>query len=157
MNIFVFCPYLKDSADYFFDKDPLRARKQIVELAQCLATVLHERGLSVPKSDGSPYRPTHPNHPVVRWLRSAPENAHWASAYLWELLGAYCRHSGKTHGCASAWQEIWHKLPKTDRPCTPVVHGVRAHEIQAALGGDVYDTYRTYLQEKLSSSSQKFR
>ena len=151
MNIFVFSPNLEYSACYFFDKDPRRANKQILELTQCLATALHAQEIPVLKKDGTPYKPTHKNHPVVVWLRADSSHLVWACDYLNMLLFRYFWLNRKHHGCATAALEIkdwcvW--LPRKE--VIPIHHGKGVPRT-----GDVYKDYREYLEIKLSADRRK--
>lgn len=145
MNIFVFFPNLRQSAQYFFARDFRRANKQILEIAQCLAAVLHGRGVKVPKKDGSVYSPTHTNHPVVRWLRQDDANMRWASQYLDCLLSEYTSLQKKPHGCFGAAMVIRNAVGDGSLGC-PVHHGNNMPRT-----GDVYADYRTYLGTKQAS------
>lgn len=150
MNIFVFSPDLTESAKYFFEKDPRRANKQILELTQCIATVLSERGISLPKKDGTPYKPTHVNHPVVRWLRERQENQVWATHYLTHLIVAYLHRTNKLHGCNEASRVLFSLF--WDKGCiaTPIHHGNNVPRT-----GDVYKDYRDYIDIKLAADAEK--
>jgi hypothetical protein len=148
MNIFIFSPCLVTSAQYFFARDFRRANKQILELAQCLATVLAEQGVPVPKADGTPYKPTHKNHPVVRWLRESTANQQWASVYLDCLISEYARLRNRRHGCSIANLAICRAIPFVRGYAVPVHHGVGVPRT-----GDVYADYRNYLDMKLRKES----
>jgi hypothetical protein len=150
MNIFVFYPDLGESARYFFEHDPRRANKQILELTQCLATVLHERGVAVPKKDGTPYKPTHKNHPVVVWLRQSQDNLAWAVCYLRYLMLNYWMRGRKQHGCISALRVINDHIDFPNSDVTPVHHGKNVPRT-----GDVYKDYRDYLARKLENDKKK--
>lgn len=150
MNIFVFFSSLNASAKYFFEKDPRRANKQILELTQCIATVLAERGISVPKKDGTPYKPTHVNHPVVRWLRESDANMGWAARYLRYLQMWYHGIHKKHHGCFSALPAINRHTSSDGWEVTPIHHGNNVPRT-----GDVYKDYRDYLDIKLAADAEK--
>ncbi len=150
MNIFVFSPNLAESSRYFFDRDPRRANKQILELTQCLATVLHERGIAVPKKDGTPYKPTHKNHPVVVWLRENENHALWSADYLGALLREYWIRTDRNHGCMEAYLQMLCSLPVNFPTVTPIHHGQGVPRT-----GDVYKDYRDYLAMKLENDKKK--
>jgi hypothetical protein len=102
MNIFALHASHYESARLLFDLDPLRARKQIVELCQMMATLVP---YDVPKADGTHYRKNKSirNHPATIW---ALDNYGWCRDYLYELLDCYFRRTGKVHGCYSAWESL---------------------------------------------------
>lgn len=83
MNIFVLDLDPQTCAQYHCDKHVV---KMTLETAQILSTVL-----------GGPYRPTHQNHPCVKWVRESTGNLLW----LWSLgcaLGEeYWVRYGKEH------------------------------------------------------------
>jgi hypothetical protein len=81
MNIFLINPDALVSAHLFARLDPIRARKQLVECCQLLASVEHAlTGAStMRRDDGQPYKAAHPHHPITREMR---ENWYqWALCY----------------------------------------------------------------------------
>lgn len=68
MNIFLIRPCPSCSAKVFLAIDPVRARKQLLECCQILATVDHILfgATTMLKADGSPYGKAHPHHPITK-------------------------------------------------------------------------------------------
>lgn len=69
MNIFRIDINPWDSAKLLFKYDPVRARKQLLESCQILASVQHLNNgkTDLLKADGAPYKAAHPNHPCTTW------------------------------------------------------------------------------------------
>jgi hypothetical protein len=68
MNIFVLDLDIEQCARYHCDQ---HVSKMILESVQMMCTALHKKGLS------APYRPTHANHPCVKWVEESHENFLW--------------------------------------------------------------------------------
>ncbi len=88
MNIFV------------LDRDPVKAAryncnrhcvKMVVEIAQMLSTARILNGLN------APYRKTHENHPMSKWVRTSRENYDWAHKHMSALLDEYERRYHRVH------------------------------------------------------------
>lgn len=79
MNIFACHESAWQSA---MNLDDLRKNKMILETAQILSTVMHFNGGGTP----AVYKPTHVNHPCVRWARKSRGNFGWLVDYM-EALG----------------------------------------------------------------------
>ena len=73
MNIFRIHPNAWDSANLLLKYDPVRARKQLLESCQIIASVEHAISgrTTMLKADGQPYKAAHPHHPCVRWSVNA--------------------------------------------------------------------------------------
>jgi hypothetical protein len=116
MNIFVLDRNPKLAAEYHCDKHVV---KMTLETAQILSTVL-----------GGPYKPTHKNHPCVKWARESTGNFQW----LWSLgmwLGEeyWYRYGGKTHKSAEIISNMRLRsgVCETDGPMTPFVLAMPEH------------------------------
>lgn len=78
--------------------------KMVLETTQLLATAFSEKYLNLgtlTKKDGNPYRPTHVNHPSVKWTSSNIHNAKWLSEHGIALSEEYTKRYGKIHSCDS--------------------------------------------------------
>lgn len=86
MNIFTTSPSAYKSAWILDDK---RVNKMIIESAQILSTTIH---LHTGKFFSDLLKPTHTNHPIVRWAMKIP-NWSWLLAHfnalLWEFNKRY--------------------------------------------------------------------
>ena len=92
MNIFVLDLDPRRCARYHCD---FHVGKMITETAQILSTVL-----------GEPYKPTHTNHPCVRWVESGIDNVAWLLA-LGEALGDEFKYRrGKLHASSLVVDEM---------------------------------------------------
>ena len=82
MNIFAvdYCP--RKSAESLVDKHVV---KMIVESAQILSTVHHRHNTW----HSELYKPTHINHPCVKWAAMTPSNYNWTYAHFCYLLDEY--------------------------------------------------------------------
>lgn len=73
----LFLPYPDDSTMCARSLDDARLNKQILELAQCLSTVV--RHYLMDHADPRDiYKATHANHPIIKWLISDYANVKWA-------------------------------------------------------------------------------
>ena len=91
MNLFILDKDLQQSIQALDDK---RIIKMVLETAQILCTVLSNEGLDVP------YRPTHKNHPVTKWVGSSKQNLIYTWNYFNYILDEYQHRFSKRHKCA---------------------------------------------------------
>ena len=84
---------------YYTDTDPARCaanlpdaltNKILVEVAQILCTVCHKHGIN------APYKPTHENHPFVKWASECWGNFDWLHCYSSWLCHEYMTAYNKT-------------------------------------------------------------
>jgi len=81
VNIFLINEDPRRSAIDFAILDPIRARKQLLEGVQLLASVeiIRTGSTAMRKKDGEPYRLAHPHHPLTR--RMIVSRAQWSLCY----------------------------------------------------------------------------
>ena len=118
--------------------DDRRLVKAVLETAQLLSTVL-----------GGPYRPTHRNHPVTRWVAGAGANAAWTYAHFLALCVEYSARFRRTHACEALAAGFGAALAPADGPPADFQNSAR----NATLGLDCTDrpvplSYRGYLAAK---------
>jgi hypothetical protein len=98
MNIFATSPNPYSSAVWLDDK---RVNKMITESAQMLSTYVHEFGAAAYVLRHGPiYRPTHAQHPCVRWLVADLCNFRWLLRHAEHLASIYADTNHRVHG---AW------------------------------------------------------
>lgn len=86
MNIFLLSPNIMESCRELAELDPIRARKQLVECCQLLATVDHIKKGSTDmlRADGTPYKMAHPHHPITKnMIVSSANHALCTSVAYW--------------------------------------------------------------------------
>lgn len=88
MQIFATSTYPAEAAKHL---DNIRLRKMVVETAQILCSALFIHGHK------TPYKPTHLNHPAVKWAAKNAGNWEWLFEYGTELAYEYTYRSGKVH------------------------------------------------------------
>ena len=68
MNVFLIHPDPARSASLFLAADPIRARKQLLECCQILASVDHTLlgYTGMRKANGDYYKAAHPHHPITK-------------------------------------------------------------------------------------------
>ena len=145
MNIFV------------LDEDPILAArmhcdvhvvKMILESTQILCAVWHRHGWTF---DGI-YKPTHKNHPCVRWVGDSVEAYRWVHELLRALLDEYSRRYGKTHKCAALYDQL-DALPDDAEDSLPMMFGGGTPEF-VFCGPETLETtsivasYRRYYRAK---------
>jgi hypothetical protein len=100
VNVFYLDTKPNVAAMYMCDKHVV---KMTLESAQLLATAFHVLDMgSLPKKDGSPYLPTHINHPCNVWARHSIHNLAWLVCHARQLAIEYAKRYGKVHGSLGA-------------------------------------------------------
>jgi hypothetical protein len=139
MNIFVTnsCPKL--SAIYLDDK---RLNKMILETVQILSTALTIKGYT------APYRPTHKNHPCVKWVLESEANFNWLHSHGTELYNEFKYRFGRNHKSGEILKKI--DIFETKEKITPFVNCAR----NKTLGIDyshienTLEAYKMYLNDR---------
>lgn len=93
MNIFVLHHSAHIAAMYHSD---VHVVKMTLETAQILATVHHLHG----NGDAVKYKPTHQNHPCVKWAAASLLNYRWLQLLGVSLARQYRMRYGKEHACS---------------------------------------------------------
>jgi hypothetical protein len=130
---------------FVLDKDPgIAARmladkhvvKMALESAQILCTVSDRYGVQ------AQYRPTHRNHPAVRWAGDTVANWKWTVAHGLAICEEYTYRYGKTHKCQSVIEDCLHNGGKpTDGALTP--HPLCMPD-DVKVANDPVESYRKY-------------
>lgn len=94
MNIFVLDKDPQLAAQYHCDKHVV---KMVLETAQIISTAL--KGNKIYNALGL-YKPTHANHPCVRWAMDNNNNLHWLLTFGVCLSKEYTHRYGKEHKSA---------------------------------------------------------
>jgi len=131
MNIFATDPCPIKCAQYLDDK---RVVKMCLETAQILSTVC-----------GEGYRPTHKNHPVVKW---AKDNYGWTLEHFMALSNEYYLRYGKIHKCNSLLKTFIDNRIETLG--TPFVNCTTYKHIP-----DVHMAYKLYLNDKWDTDKRE--
>lgn len=97
MNIFVLYLNPMHAAQAHYDKHVV---KMCLEYAQILSTV-----------SGKGYKPTHKNHPCVKWAAAAPEHYSWLYHLAIELGREYTARYGRVHASTLKLLELPEPLP----------------------------------------------
>lgn len=108
MNVFLMDESFTESAAILSKHDPVRARKQLVECCQLLASAEHALTGStiMRKKDGSLYKVAHPNHPITLRIQES------YSMYLTTVaLGLSLAKHFTAHACSASMIE-WHSLSR---------------------------------------------
>ena len=93
MNIFVLDTDQEKCAKYHCDSHVV---KMILETAQILSTAIHLHGVELDNL----YRPTHKNHPCVKWAAETRSNFLWLCTLGEQLHAEYHRRYHKFHKSA---------------------------------------------------------
>jgi hypothetical protein len=101
MNLFIFNddPYL--AAKDYCNKLNI---KIILEAAQLLCTTARVRGFQ-----DVPYKKTHENHPVRKWVGDSSANWNWTCHHGLALCHEYTLRYEKTHKCQSIIQNLLYR------------------------------------------------
>ena len=107
MNIFILHKNPKKAAQMQCDKHVV---KMILETAQMLCTIAHNKGID------APYRATHKRHPCTLWAGMSKQNWNWLITHGLALCSEYTSRYGKIH---KSQQHIeWCKSLDIDLPNT---------------------------------------
>ena len=94
MNIFILDGYIKKNAQYYVDKHIVKIP---LEIAQMLCTAHHVNGSE--QINHIPYKPTHINHPINRWVREDLQNYNYTCNLGLALCEEYTYRYEKIHKC----------------------------------------------------------
>lgn len=99
MNVFLVHPDAHASSIMLYKADPIRARKQLLECCQLLATADHIMcgSTTMMRADGEPYGKAHTHHPCTRHMVAS-----WDQQFLTMEVAACLAVLLPTHACAKA-------------------------------------------------------
>lgn len=133
MNIFILDDDPATCAKYHCDKHVV---KMTLETAQILCTVQHMYNYD------APYKPTHKNHPCVRWAASNQTRYNWLWFLGMHLSEEYRYRYGKSHKSENVISELY------DPPARMNISGLRdPFELAIPLEykcGSAVESYRNY-------------
>lgn len=113
--------------------------KMTLESVQILSTIMHLQG------QPGPYKPTHRNHPCVKWVAESTGNYLWLLQHFGALLKEYSYRWGKQHACGRLLPILEGSLAK-EATRTPFVQCMP----EKYKGSDPIKAYRAYyLGEKM--------
>lgn len=129
---------------FYLDSDPVEAArchndahcvKMVLETAQILCTARARYFLF------APYKPTHHNHPSVKWAGDSAENYEWLARLGMALSREYQARCGREHKSAAVIGLIFVAPPELPRvPFTPPPQAM-PEDVQ---GPDTVWAYRRY-------------
>lgn len=144
MNLFILDENPRKAAEMHCDRHVVR---MILESAQILSTVT-----------GVGYKPTHVNHPVVKWAGESIGNAIWTLSYGNKLCWQYYARYGRAHKSQSVLHEIDDYLGAPDwdlaAPDTPFTLCMPE---ECKVDGDAVASYRNYYRLKNQEWTAKGR
>lgn len=114
MNIFLLNSDALKSGQEFVKIDPVRARKQLLECCQILASVEYALfGItSLYRKDGFPYGNAHPYHPIVKNCSVSPRNFWMCVEVAYGLARQFPDHAcSKSFLNAASWGSVVNKIP----------------------------------------------
>jgi hypothetical protein len=160
MNLFIFYPDFHESAVYFFQRSPKRARKQIVEATQMIAIAADTFDMPrLIKSNGEFYKTTvHRLHPMSLWVRKSKEHLLWTVLYTFELGRVYEKLYKKKHACIISltnWLKASGLTLSSMRKFSeiePIFLGAEEylhHPFNVTAETSIYRKYALYLDNKL--------
>lgn len=142
MNIFVSSFDPIESAQVLDDK---RVIKMILESAQILSSVL------VLNNFKAPYKLTHKNHPVVKWVQESSENYWWLVEHFQALCHEYEDRFNKTHKTSQYYNDFvdgYFYLIRNNKR-TPFVNCTKFKEIK-----EITQAYRLALIDKWNNDKR---
>ena len=136
MNIFVLDRDPEIAAQMLCDKHVV---KMALETAQILSTI-----------NGGPYKPTHENHPCVKWAEKSLSNYKWLALHGIGICNEYTYRHDRTHQCEEVIYCLSTPLVLTEEipelgltdfvQCMPDIHKT----------SDPVQAYRNYYKSKSS-------
>lgn len=151
MNIFATSPLPKECARAL---DDARVVKMVVETSQILSTAASLNGFR-PLIYGLP-KPTHTEHPVVRWTSGSRANFDWVLEHFRALLEEYAHRYGKQHRyedhvrfyrmANNGVTKIWRNAGHLNCACNLSLNLDFRHM------DNVYAAYREYLNARWASA-----
>jgi hypothetical protein len=135
MNYFILDKDLRKSAKYL---DNSRIAKMIVETAQILSTAIQ-----TDKIIEGLYKPTHKNHPVVKWARETMGNRYQLLMYMYWLIKEYESRYNKIHSSKKIFVILSRYINKDYRTTRPAL--AMPDEFKS---DDIVDSYRKYFLSK---------
>lgn len=150
---------------FYVDRDPTLAAqalcdkhvvKMVLESAQIMCTVLHEKGLP------AQYRATHKNHPCTIWAGKSEMHFSWLHTHAAALSEEYTFRYGKVHKSLAVIEDCVNALQEAANISDPFAY---VGFIQPPLAmpekyhivGDAVQSYRSYyILDKLRSIECKW-
>lgn len=146
MNIFIPSNNQKDCVISLDDK---RLVKMVLETAQILSTVASLNKYNVT------YKPTHVNHPCVKWTAESNDNYWWLYTYFALICGEYTYRFDKVHKCTQLLNELAVSIP--NKGMTDFVNCTSNKDkgISFKHISDVHEAYRLYLNSRWVTDTRK--
>jgi hypothetical protein len=144
MNIFATSSDPKECAQML---DDLRLNKMIVETAQILCTVLHQRGIH----EDWMYKPTHEHHPCVVWAGSYDGNMDWLHSLLCHMCDEwdYRFPHRQPHRTGDLVWNLFDKISRIGMDVTPFPNCSLHKDIE-----DVHLAYRRTMVDKWNNDKR---
>ena len=136
MNIFVLHHDPEKCAEYHNDT---HINKMLIEAVQILSTANYING-----SDQTPYKPTHFNHPCVKWAAESDVNFNWLYSLAINLAKQYVARKGKYHATINKLTEIKPKKCGYGIPDKFVIGFNTEKYADCIIESDVIESYRNY-------------
>lgn len=136
--------------------DDVRLRKMIIESAQILCTVVSQLPTYMYDYEKSPlYKPTHKNHPSVKWAIESNENWSWLFSYWRFLHDEYVFRFNKHH---LTFTKLFDELLRIRFGVYFAIKDpIGFIYVGTEQSGDVFEKYRNLLNEKWKSDIEKNR
>lgn len=161
MNIFVLDTNPRVAASYLHPK--LRV-KMPLETCQMVATALSSEFFdwgTIPKKDGSPYKPCFKNHPCTRWARQNIYNLAWLIEHGLAICFYYTKLYGKVHSCENSLR-VAEQIFKSKTNLWP--SEVWHYHTQFTFAGpaelknhpDIVEAYREFMHQKSYTNWEKY-
>lgn len=141
MNIFVLDAEPEASAEQHCDSHVV---KMVLEATQMLSTAHH--ALDGERAMAGIYRPTHPNHPCSKFVRTNSWSYDWTLRYALALSREYTRRYGKVHACAEKLRLLGTHPANIPTDRTPVQFAQAMPD--EFKGPDAVAAYRRYYETK---------
>ena len=124
--------------------------KMLLETAQILSTACKEYNIS----HEALYKPTHRNHPVVKWTMYSRGNFEWVLYHGTAICKEYTRRYKRVHKSENVIRKVWSLYTSIKFPSTKFTIPVKCMPEECKIEGDTLDSvvqsYRNFYNIKKS-------
>ena len=139
MNLFLLSYNIDLCAQWHCDKHVV---KMILELTQMLYTAHHLTNDEVLVDSPGPYKCTHKNHPMTKWVRETKDNYRFVTKLAQQLVNEFIYRYGHGHKCSAHIEWLADNIPAIeDKPMTEVP---QCMPDEFKVPGDPVQGYKNY-------------
>lgn len=147
MNLFYLSIDIHECAKFHCDKHVIKMILELAQMLYCAHHVLLSEHLD--KSPDKPYKKTHQNHPITKWVREVSDNYIYTAKLGLLLCEEYTFRYGKVHATQKRLEWLFKHIP------TNIVNG-KMTLLPLAMPDiyktdDIVESYRKYYKGEKTS------